>query len=131
MSTPSIPVDSLAKSANVANIIQSATNVGTTIASAISTIQDSKKRAAFENALAFLNQDNRNQLARELQNADNEVERIRILSQALGNLQSQRISQLTTSVVEDERRKRMQSIYFAAGVVVVGGILVYLIVKTK
>ena len=131
MPTQPIKVGDLSKSADISSIISNVGNVGATIASTITSIQDAKKRQSFTNALSFLSQDSQKQLERDLTNASSEVERIRILSQSLTNLQAQRISQLTSSVVEDEKKKRMQSIYFAAGVVVVGGIITYLIIKSK
>jgi hypothetical protein len=79
----------------------------------------------------FLTQDKRGQLDMELKSADNEVQRIAILSQALSGLQQQRIGQLTTTIVQDEKKKRRQTLLFGAGVVIVGGVIVYLILKNK
>jgi parvulin-like peptidyl-prolyl isomerase len=113
------------------DVVGAITNIGATTASAITQIQDSKKRQAFQNALMFLSQDKKRELDTQLKNADNEVERIAILSQALTNLQAQRISQLSTSIVDEEKKKRTNSIIFAGGVIAVGGILVFLILKYK
>lgn len=113
------------------DIVGAITNIGATTASALVSIQDAKKRRSFESALAFLSQDKKNELEKQLKGADNEVQRIGILSQALTNLQAQRISQLSTSIVEDEKKKRTNSIIFASGVIAVGGILVFLILKYK
>jgi hypothetical protein len=113
------------------DIVGAITNIGATTASALTSMQDAKKRRSFENALSFLSQDKKNELEKQLKSADNEVQRISILSQALTNLQTQRISQLSTSIVEDEKKKRAKSIIFASGVIAVGGILVYLILKYK
>jgi hypothetical protein len=127
----------MAKKLNLENIgkgvdvVGAITNIGATTASAITQIQDSKKRQAFQNALMFLSQDKKRELDTQLKNADNEVERIAILSQALTNLQAQRISQLSTSIVDEEKKKRTNSIIFAGGVIAVGGILVFLILKYK
>lgn len=127
----------MAKKLNLENIgkgvdlVGSITNIGATTASAITQIQDSKKRQAFQNALMFLSQDKKRELETQLKNADNEVQRIAILSQALTNLQAQRISQLSTSIVDEEKKKRTNSIIFAGGVIAVGGILVFLILKYK
>jgi hypothetical protein len=113
------------------DIVGAITNIGSTAASAISQIQDSKKRQAFQNALMFLSQDKKRELDTQLKNADNEVQRIAILSQALTNLQAQRISQLSTSIVDEEKKKRTNSIIFAGGVIAVGAVLVFLILKYK
>jgi parvulin-like peptidyl-prolyl isomerase len=113
------------------DVVGAITNIGATTASAITQIQDSKKRQAFQNALMFLSQDKKRELDTQLKNADNEVQRIAILSQALTNLQAQRISQLSTSIVDEEKKKRTNSIIFAGGVIAVGGILVFLILKYK
>lgn len=127
----------MAKQLNLENIgkgvdvVGAITNIGATTASAITQIQDSKKRQAFQNALMFLSQDKKRELETQLKNADNEVQRIAILSQALTNLQAQRISQLSTSIVDEEKKKRTNSIIFAGGVIAVGGILVFLILKYK
>jgi len=118
-------------SADVANIASALSNVGATTASAIASIQDAKRRQSFQNALMFLTQDKRGQLDMELKSADNEVQRIAILSQALSGLQQQRIGQLTTTIVQDEKKKRTQTLLFGAGVVIVGGVIVYLILKNK
>jgi len=91
-------------SVDIANIASAVSNVGATAASAIASIQDQKRRQSFQNALMFLSQDKRGQLDRDLKAADTEVERIAILSQALSGLQRQRIGQLTTTIVQDERR---------------------------
>jgi hypothetical protein len=124
--TPRVP-----SGASATDIIGLVSNVGATAASAISQIQDAKQRQNFQNALMFLSQDKRGLLDRQLKEADSEVERIAILSQALSNLQSQRIGQLTTTIVQDERKKRNQTLLFAGGVVLVGGVIVYLILKNK
>ena len=127
----------MAKKLNLENIgkgvdvVGAITNIGATTASDITQIQDSKKRQAFQNALMFLSQDKKRELDTQLKNADNEVQRIAILSQALTNLQAQRISQLSTSIVDEEKKKRTNSIIFAGGVIAVGGILVFLILKYK
>jgi parvulin-like peptidyl-prolyl isomerase len=121
-------LENIGKSVDVVGAI---TNIGATTASAITQIQDSKKRQAFQNALMFLSQDKKRELDTQLKNADNEVQRIAILSQALTNLQAQRISQLSTSIVDEEKKKRTNSIIFAGGVIAVGGILVLLILKYK
>jgi hypothetical protein len=118
-------------SADIANIASAVSNVGATAASAIASIQDAKRRQSFQNALMFLTQDKRGQLDMELKSADNEVHRIAILSQALSGLQQQRIGQLTTTIVQDEKKKRTQTLLFGAGVVIVGGVIVYLILKNK
>jgi len=94
-------------------------------------MQDKKKRRTFESALTFLSQDKKNELEKQLKGADNEVERIAILSQALTNLQAQRISQLSTSLADEEKKKRTNSIIFAGGVIAVGSVLVFLILKYK
>lgn len=124
--TPKVP-----SGASTTDIIGLVSNVGATAASAISQIQDAKQRQNFQNALMFLSQDKRGLLDRQLKEADSEVERIAILSQALSNLQSQRIGQLTTTIVQDERKRRNQTLLFAGGVVLVGGVIVYLILKNK
>jgi parvulin-like peptidyl-prolyl isomerase len=127
----------MAKKLNLENIgkgvdvVGAITNIGATTASAITQIQDSKKRQAFQNALMFLSQDKKRELDTQLKGADNEVQRIAILSQALTNLQAQRISQLSTSIVDEEKKKRTNAIIFAGGVIAVGGILVFLILKYK
>lgn len=113
------------------DIVGSITNIGATTASAITQIQDAKKRQAFQNALMFLSQDKKRELDTQLKSADNEVQKIAILSQALTNLQAQRISQLSTSLVDEEKKKRTNSIIFAGGVIAVGSVLVFLILKYK
>lgn len=128
MPTKPLNLENIGKGVDIVGAI---TNIGATTASALTSMQDSKKRRSFESALAFLSQDKKNELEKQLKSADNEVERIAILSQALTNLQAQRISQLSTSIVEDEKKKRTKSIIFAGGVIAVGGILVYLILKYK
>jgi len=128
MPTKPLNLENIGKGVDIVGAI---TNIGATTASALTSMQDAKKRRSFESALTFLSQDKKNELERKLQSADNEVERIAILSQALTNLQAQRISQLSTSIVEDEKKKRTNSIIFAGGVIAVGGILVYLILKYK
>ena len=116
-------------SANTANAIADIVNVGTTIATTIASVNDARKREMFQQNLAVLSNDQQITLAKAINNANSESERLAIISQALTNISSQRIANLEQVVAEQEKNKRTQTILYASGIIVVVGVLIYVIAK--
>lgn len=116
-------------SANTANAIADIVNVGTTIATTIASVNDARKREMFQQNLAVLSNDQQITLAKAINNASSESERLAIISQALTNISSQRIANLEQVVAEQEKNKRTQTILYASGIIVVVGVLIYVIAK--
>ena len=89
-------------SANTANAIADIVNVGTSIATTIASVNDARKREMFQQNLAVLSNDQQITLAKAINNASSESERLAIISQALTNLSSQRIANLEQVVADQE-----------------------------
>ena len=116
-------------SANTANAIADIVNVGTSIATTIASVNDARKREMFQQNLAVLSNDQQITLAKAINNASSESERLAIISQALTNLSSQRIANLEQVVADQEKKKRTETILYASGIIVVVGVLIYVIAK--
>ena len=83
----------------------------------------------FQQNLAVLSNEQQITLAKAINNANSETERLSIISQALTNISSQRIANLQNVVTEQERKKRTETILYASGIIVVLGVLIYVIAK--
>ena len=116
-------------SANTANAIADIVNVGTSIATTIASVNDARKREMFQQNLAVLSNDQQITLAKAINNASSESERLAIISQALTNLSSQRIANLEQVVADQEKKKRTETILYASGIIIVVGVLIYVIAK--
>lgn len=116
-------------SANTASAIADIVNVGTSIATTIASVNDARKREMFQQNLAVLSNDQQITLAKAINNASSESERLAIISQALTNLSSQRIANLEQVVADQEKKKRTETILYASGIIVVVGVLIYVIAK--
>ena len=116
-------------SANTASAIADVANVFTSIATTIASVNDARKREMFQQNLAVLSNDQQLTLAKAINNANSETERLSIISQALTNISSQRIANLQSIVIEQEKKKRTEKIIYASGIIVVLGILIYVVAK--
>ena len=116
-------------SANTAGSIADIANVFTSIATTIASVNDARKREMFQQNLAVLSNDQQLTLAKAINNASSETERLSIISQALTNISSQRIANLQSIVIEQEKKKRTEKILYASGIIVVLGVLIYVIAK--
>jgi hypothetical protein len=116
-------------SANTASAIADVANVFTSIATTIASVNDARKREMFQQNLAVLSNDQQLTLAKAINNANSSTERLSIISQALTNISSQRIANLQSIVIEQEKKKRTEKIIYASGIIVVLGILIYVVAK--
>jgi hypothetical protein len=116
-------------SANTASAIADVANFFTSIATTIASVNDARKREMFQQNLAVLSNEQQITLAKAINNASSETERLSIISQALTNISSQRIANLQNVVTEQERKKRTETILYASGIIVVLGVLIYVIAK--
>jgi len=116
-------------SANTASAISDIVGIGTSIATTIASVEDARKREMFQQNLAVLSNEQQITLAKAINNANSETERLSIISQALTNISSQRIANLQNVVTEQERKKRTETILYASGIIVVLGVLIYVIAK--
>lgn len=118
-----------AKVANISSSISAATNIGASIFSTLANISDQKKRRLFEQNLATLSLDQQKKLERELMDANSESQRLAILSNALTQVNLQRITGVAELYAQQERAKRNQQLIIG-GVLIFGGILaVYVVTK--
>jgi hypothetical protein len=111
------------------DILGTATQVGSIALTTIAQIQDKKKRRQFEQALAFLSNDQEKVMERQLSTAKSDVDRIKILSDVLTQIQVERIKQVYNSPIMEEKQKQFKTILFISGVLIIGGGLAYLIYK--
>jgi hypothetical protein len=116
-------------SANTASGIADVANFFTSIATTIASVNDARKREMFQQNLAVLSNEQQITLAKAINNASSETERLSIISQALTNISSQRIANLQNVVTEQEKKKRTETILYASGIIVVLGVLIYVIAK--
>ena len=116
-------------SANTASAIADIANIGTSIATTIASINDARKREMFQQNLAILSNEQQITLAKAINNASSETERLSIISQALTNISSQRIANLQKIVTEQEKNKRTEKILYASVIIVILGVFIYIIEK--
>jgi len=60
-----------------------------------------------------------------------EFQRFKTLSEAITSLNNQRISNITSPQIEQEKNKRVQYTLIGIGLILGAGVLVYLIAKSK
>lgn len=111
------------------DILNTATQVAGTIATVVAGMQNQKKRKEFEQALAYLSNDQEKALEKQLASANSDVQRIKILSDAVTKLQIERINAASNISISEEQKKRWNTILYVSGIMIVGGVMVYLIVK--
>lgn len=116
-------------SANTASAIADIANIGTSIATTIASINDARKREMFQQNLAILSNEQQITLAKAINNASSETERLSIISQSLTNISSQRIANLQKIVTEQEKNKRTEKILYASVIIVILGVFIYIIEK--
>lgn len=112
-----------------ADVLGTATQVAGTALTVIAGMQDAKKRREFEQALAYLSNDQKKVLESQLNAATTNSERLKILVDAVKSLQLQRINLISGQSIDEERRKRMANTLYVSAMVLIGGVAVYLIVK--
>jgi cytochrome c553 len=117
--------------ANAANAIAQFAEVGISVATTIAGVHDERLRAKFEQNLALLSNDQQLTLAKAINNAQSEDERLRIMTQVLTSLSNQRISNIESLVAEQEKNKRNDLLVKAGIFVVLGGVLIYVLSRNK
>ncbi len=118
-----------AKMKKAGDILGTSSQVLSTIIGVVANMQDAKKRKEFAQALEYLSNDQQKYLEAQLRDARSEVERIKILSDAVARIQVQKIYGASDEVLMAERKNRMNAILYVAGITLIGGVVVYLIVK--
>jgi hypothetical protein len=111
-------------------IAKAAADVGTMAARTIATINDEKKRASFSQSLDLLSLDQQNALEKSLQNANSNIERLRIITDTLTNLSAKRIDLLAQANSTSEVNIRKNT-YIAAGAFVVVAIGIIVLIYKK
>jgi hypothetical protein len=99
-------------------IIIAAIGAAASVASAASGVDKASKERYFSQQLAFLNQDEQNQLAKKLEGAKSNDERVRILTSAVSSVEEARLKGLTTVQLEREKTKKTLLVVGIAGAVV-------------
>lgn len=120
-----------AKGANIANIASSVGELAGTAINIIGTITDQNKRRVFESNYALLTKDQKDKLDKLMADASSELERLKILTDALSASNQQRINNIALMYAEAEKKKRNQQIIILVGFLAFAGIATYFIVKKK
>lgn len=127
---PELPKGSTA--VNVANAAAMAVDIGTGIATTIAGVSDERKRTAFNQNFQLLSNDQQLALAKALNNANSQDERLKILSFALTDMSKQRINNIQEIIAQQEKNRRTQLITNAIQVgalFVVAGVVIYFITR--
>jgi hypothetical protein len=127
---PELPKGSTA--VNVANAAAMAVDIGTGIATTIAGVSDERKRTAFNQNFQLLSNDQQIALAKALNNANSQDERLKILSFALTDMSKQRINNIQEIIAQQEKNRRTQLITNAIQVgalFVVAGVVIYFITR--
>ena len=103
--------------------------VSSQLAAIIATFQKKSQQEEFLKALAYLSQQEQEQLKLRLNAAKSDLERLTIIMETVKQIQSSRKYIDSQSELESERRKKIQMFMFAAGALLVGGVFVYIILK--
>jgi hypothetical protein len=104
---------------------------GTQILQSVGTYIDANERRKFEQQLSILSISQQEKLAKEMASQQSEFERFKTLSEAITSLNNQRISNITSPQIQQEKNKRVQYTLIGIGLILSAGVLVYLIIKTK
>ena len=120
-----------AKGADIANIAASVGQFAGTAITVIAGISDQNKRRVFETNFALLTKDQKDKLDKLMADASSELERLKILTDALSASNQQRINNIALMYAEAEKKKRNQQIIILVGFLAFAGIATYFIVKKK
>jgi hypothetical protein len=122
------------KAVNAANAIAYAVEIGTGIATAIAGVRDDRMRANFRQNLQLLSNEQQLALAKALNSANNQEERLRILGLALTDMSKQRINNIQQVIAQQEKNKRNKLLVTSlliVGVLGVVGVIAYLYNKKQ
>jgi len=135
MGAQQIPTSQVPKpsgAVNATNAIAYASEIATGIATTIAGVRDDRMRNNFQQNLQLLTNDQKIALAKALNNANNQEERLKLLGLALTDMSKQRINNIQLIVAEQEKNRRNKLITTAlqvSALFVVGGFLVYYLAK--
>jgi hypothetical protein len=117
---------------NVANTVATIVEIGTGIATTIATVSDDRQRANFQQNLQLLTNEQQLVLAKALNNAKSQDERLKILASALTNISNQRINNLQEIISQQEKNRRNLLVTNAikvSALIIVSGFVIYLVSK--
>ena len=120
-----------AKGADIANIAASVGQFAGTAITVIAGISDQNKRRVFESNYTLLTKDQKDKLDKLMADASSELERLKILTDALSSSNRQRINNIALMYAEAEKKKRNQQIIIIVGLAAFAGIAAYFIIKNK
>jgi hypothetical protein len=104
---------------------------GTQILQSVGTYIDANERRKFEQQLSILSISQQDKLAKEMASQQSEFERFKTLSEAITSLNNQRILNITSPQIEQEKNKRVQYTLIGIGLILGAGVIIYIISKSK
>ena len=114
-----------------ADVLNTASQIGSQILQSVGNYIDANERRKFEQQLSILSSSQQDKLAKEMASQQSEFERFKTLSEAITTLNNQRISNITTPQIQQEKNKRVQYTIIGIGLILGASVLIYLIAKTK
>jgi hypothetical protein len=114
-----------------ADVLSSASAIAGQVLSTVSSYIDQNQRRKFEQSLATLSLDQQQKLSKEVNKESSELERFKIISDAITKLNAQRIANISNPTIEQEKNKRLQYTYIGIGLIVAASIITYIIYKQK
>jgi hypothetical protein len=115
-----------------AQIIMSGADIALSVATSIAGVRDERQRVNFQQNLQLLSNDQQVALAKALNNANSQEERLKILGLSLTDMTNQRINNLQEIIAQQEKNRRSKLISNAIQVgalIIVGGIVIYFVAK--
>jgi hypothetical protein len=126
-----MPNTDVSKLQQGADVLSSASAIAGQVLSTVSSYIDQNQRRKFEQSLATLSLDQQQKLAKEVNKENSELERFKIISDAVTKLNAQRIANISNPAIEQEKNKRLQYTYIGIGLIVAASIITYIIYKQK
>jgi hypothetical protein len=126
-----MPNTDVSKLQQGADVLSSASAIAGQVLSTVSSYIDQNQRRKFEQSLATLSLDQQQKLAKEVNKENSELERFKIISDAVTKLNAQRIANISNPAIEQEKNKRLQYTYIGIRLIVAASIITYIIYKQK
>jgi hypothetical protein len=114
-----------------ADLLNTASAIAGQVLNTVGAYIDQNQRRKFEQTLSTLTLEQQQKLSKEVNQQASEVERFRIISDAVTKLNAQRISNISNPTIEAEKNKRLQYIYIGIGLIASATIILYIISKQK
>ena len=115
-----------------AQIVIAGADIALSVATTIAGVRDERQRVNFQQNLQLLSNDQQFALAKALNNANSQEERLKILGLSLTDMTNQRINNLQEIIAQQEKNRRSKLISNAIQVgalIIVGGIVIYFVAK--